>query len=122
MVGAHCFGNAPNHFGVANGVNAWIAELGDSLPAIGLFEPSPTLQFELFPNPAQNFQSVSLRFPKDVSGEIVLTDILGRTHHRIVFKGKTSELAIDGIQSGMYFVNVFVKGKKYETKKLIIRN
>jgi hypothetical protein len=122
MVGAHAFGLAPNHFGRVSGVNAWIAELGDSLPAIGIAPPSVAQKFVIAPNPASNTNSVTAHFPNTLIGTVVVANLQGQVLAEVTFSGKYAEIPVANLPDGMYFVTAKTKGLKYETQKLIVRN
>lgn len=122
MVGAHSFGLTANHFGILSGVNAWIAELGDSLPALG--SPVQVLvgQFQIFPNPANQTDFITVGLPSQERGRIEVSNSLGQQMREFSFSGESAQLDLTGLKGGMYFVTVFVNGKSYETKKLIVRD
>jgi hypothetical protein len=122
MVGAHSFGLTANHFGRLSGVNAWIAELGDSLPALAATSPTAIESFILYPNPANASRIVTVEFPKMEVGQVKVIDAMGIVRHSAIVSGRLFVLATNELASGMYFVQVEIKGKNYETQKLVIRN
>lgn len=70
-------------------------------------KPSPRVQdaFRLFPNPAQQFVSLSYLPPEDV--HIELCDVQGRVLHAAASNGQTTlKLPIEGLSAGVYFVSV----------------
>ncbi len=122
MVGAYPFGLGPNHFGEISSVNAWIGELGDSIPALGTTQIASAGRFRLFPNPASNVQSVSIDLPTDGKGVVQVFDAMGGIRQSFPFSGKSIEFSPSGLGNGMYFVKVETNGKNYETQKMVIRN
>jgi hypothetical protein len=122
MVGAYPYGIGGNHYGELSSVNAWIAELGDSLPALGSVSPLAIQNFRIHPNPASNWQSVTLDLPSAVKGNVQIFDALGAIKQMSDFVGNKVELSVNGLPSGMYFVRIDVKGKIYESQKLVVRN
>ncbi len=122
MVGAHAFGLTANHFGVLNGVNAWIAELGDTVPAVGLQAPTQIDRFQIYPNPTIGGSIVHFKLPSRGKGVIVVCNTMGQRVREIAFSGESYLFDPSGLDNGMYFVSIFIQGKSYETKKLLIRN
>ena len=122
MVGAYASGPLPNYFGIMDGLNAWIAELGDTLPALTIPEAVQNIDFSVYPNPVSSGGDVSIQFSKHFKGSLEITDILGKGKNSFEVNGLRSTFPTWNLGSGMYFVSIHSNGKSYGTKKIIIRN
>jgi hypothetical protein len=120
MVGAHAFGLTANHFGTLSGVNAWIAELGDSLPGLDIQSQAEIQNFQLFPSPTGGDDVVSIQLPKLAKGFVRISDAFGKQVHSMPFSSNLIEISLPSIPAGMYFVSLVTHGEKYETKKLVV--
>lgn len=75
-----------------------------------------TSTFGVYPNPANDFVTVS-----DANGsEIRVVDMLGRTLISKISKSNTETLSLDNIEAGMYMIQI-IKDGKASTQKLIKR-
>ena len=80
---------------------------------VGVEEYSPS-NFSIFPNPAQNYFSIT----GNVSGEIMITDLIGNTvDHISNYHGE--QISTNEITPGIYFVKFTCAGNNY-SKKIII--
>ena len=77
-------------------------------------EASQQRQFEIYPNPAASYVTISL--PSNYSGktEVSITNVLGEVFSGalIAHNGKI-ELDVSDLSAGMYFINVTVGDRKY---------
>ena len=115
-------GTSANHFGQTNGVNTWIAEIGDV--GVGINEIENDLDFSVFPNPVNGSQLNIFSKNSNSISNLILTDILGKT----IFASQNLEskeiITINLPQglSGVYFLTIQSKTNQYETYKVIINN
>lgn len=114
-------GASTNHFGQTNGVNTWIAEIGGV--GVGINEPESNYKCSIYPNPVNGNQLTIKSKQSSSISKIVLMDILGKT---ILFTQNTTSnmvtLNLPQGLSGIYFLTIQSKTKKYETYKVIINN
>jgi hypothetical protein len=119
MVGAHAFGLGANHFGIVSGVNAWIAELGDTAVAA-----SPELQsirnFEVFPNPIGSNENMGLIFPTFTKGVVHISDLNGRIVLSAPVFGESGEISMSQLPSGTYFVTIIDNRLNYAHKRIVV--
>ena len=106
---------------------------GFDLDAVGVIHSLPqevknvntSLAFNIYPNPAKNFISVSLVTTNALQYKIVLTDILGKEIKTINFfqnnKQQNIRMDISELNSGIYFISVFTQTET-TTQKLIVSN
>jgi hypothetical protein len=120
MVGSYPFGFSPNHFGTISGLNAYIAELGDSLPQNSISYPVRPAEGRLFPNPGARAEDVGLSFPKAEKGDVMICDVQGKALASRSFSGIQVNLPTLSLVSGMYFVTIKTTSGRYETHKLVI--
>ena len=115
-------GTSMNHFGKINGVNTWIAEIGDV--GVGTNEIENDLDFSVFPNPVNGSQLNILSKNSNSISNLILTDILGKT----IFTSQNLEnktiitIHLPQGLSGVYFLTIQSKTNQYETYKVIINN
>ena len=75
--------------------------------------------FNIYPNPAYNAATIDLSQFKGNEVTIELYDAMGRQTKNITnIKTDNYVLQRDNLQSGIYFMNVLVDGKKF-SKKII---
>ncbi len=111
-----------NHFGISNGVNTWIAEIGDV--GVGINEIENDLDFSIFPNPVTSSQLNILSKNSNSISNLILTDILGKTIFTTQNVESKTIITINlpkGL-SGVYFLTIQSKTNQYETYKVIINN
>lgn len=88
-------------------------------PALGLDDISPEAAFVIYPNPANTSATVDLSQFNGYEVAIELYDALGRQVINVGgIKTDTYILHRNNLQSGIYFMNVVVDGKKF-SKKII---
>jgi len=74
----------------------------------------------LYPNPADN--SVNIVSPKNISGEILLSDMAGRIIKREQFIGASQEMLTSDLNNGIYIAQVISENKNISNIKLIIKH
>jgi hypothetical protein len=85
-----------------NGDNHWVR-----LPtAVQILQNN--IAWEMYPNPAK--ESIFIKIPENLNNSVKLTicDALGREIKKISLN-QSSEISLDGISSGIYFVNLISK-------------
>lgn len=84
--------------------------------SVGIKEVAKGLTFELLPNPAQAYFTVSLA---KVSGtaHVSIISLDGRTMLRTHFEGTSKKIAVDSWAKGIYLVHIQTK-EDYATRKL----
>jgi hypothetical protein len=114
-------GTSANHFGQTNGVNTWIAEIGDV--GVGINEIEKNNDFSIYPNPLRGNKLNITSIQNASISKIVLTDVLGKT---ILFTqnkiGDMVTLNLPKGLNGIYFLTIQTKTNNYETHKIIINN
>lgn len=84
--------------------------------ALSLNEVENNVSFGVYPNPANDFVTIS-----DANGsEVRILDMLGRTLITKSVKSSNETISIDNLNNGMYMIQI-VKGGKASTQKLIKR-
>lgn len=86
--------------------------------SVGIYETANALSFNVFPNPANNVVTIT-NIPE--GSTINITDITGKTVHRVTAAHSQVITSIDGLLNGIYFV--YVESKMGSSiKKLIINH
>lgn len=75
-----------------------------------------SMPFEVYPNPATNAFTVN-HFP--AKGELVLTDLQGRTMLRQQLEEGSQSIAVEGLNPGLYFLDFRTETGRYQTKLVI---
>lgn len=121
LVGSYAAGPAANHFGVIDGIKAWIAEVGDTL-SVGVLEPRPLQTLNLGPNPVRLSQNpqLNLTFASPEKGKVLLVNTEGKTVFSTKFIGRSLNLRLTSLSEGLYFVHILTNATQYETYKLLI--
>jgi hypothetical protein len=84
--------------------------------ALSLNEVENNVSFGVYPNPANDFVTIS-----DANGtEVRILDMLGRTLIAKSVKSSNETISIDNLNNGMYMIQI-VKDGKTSTQKLIKR-
>lgn len=88
--------------------------------ALGVDEEVQITNVNVFPIPANKHFNVNVP-SKYLEGEIVITDVVGKTLHRQAI-GKNQEVNVltEGISSGIYFVSIDHSGERVFTQRIII--
>jgi len=82
-------------------------------------------QFEIFPNPATNFLTVSISFEKSSTLELVIYDLIGKKVYEFnnknqYFYGEQNfDIDLNTLQNGLYIIEVATQNGK-SSKKLIL--
>ena len=88
-------------------------------PVLGLDDLSAEAAFVIYPNPANTAATIDLSQFTGYEVAIELYDALGRQVKNVGgIKTETYIMQRDNLQSGIYFMNVLVEGKKF-SKKII---
>lgn len=105
-----------------NWITTRIAWLDANMPGdttncnLSLAENQPNT-IQLFPNPANSH--FYIKFPEgdfDVTTQVIISDILGRTIHQSTLTNPNEAISIAGYNTGTYVVQVVSGGKKYISK------
>ena len=82
-----------------------------------------TTQFTIYPNPANDYTSITISVDKTEKVTLTIVDLLGKEiskEEKVLFSGKSTErLDVSNFQNGVYFINLQV-GNKLTTQKLVI--
>ncbi len=122
LVGGYPNGPNANFFGRTYHLNAYIAEIGDSM---AVSSPDADLQVEshlsVFPNPADEVVTFASNAPDTRMDCLSLIDIHGATVRAIDAENPYS-IAIDlnGIASGLYFARIQYNGKSFIYEKVVL--
>lgn len=102
-----------------NGVSAFSNVVqATTSSSVGIYETANALSFNVFPNPANNVVTIT-NIPE--GSTINITDITGKTVHRVTAAHSQVITSIDGLLNGIYFV--YVESKMGSSiKKLIINH
>lgn len=120
LIGSYAAGPGANHFGVTNGIKAWIAEIGDSA-IVSISEPHVFSQFQIFPSPLEAGQTLNFRLPsRHDEGNIRLMDIDGRVVLNTKYRGQSFSIEVPSLPAGIYFVQINSNQKKYATQKILV--
>jgi hypothetical protein len=121
LVGSFAAGPVPNHFGVANGIKAWIAEVGDST-VVAVPEAYNPTSFNIFPNPIRPSEtSLYIQTPKVITdGRIRIFNTQGSEVLNTNFQGQSFSIQIPDFPAGIYFLQITSNKDRYATRKLLI--
>jgi len=79
--------------------------------------------FSVYPNPANDFTTITISLEKTEKVTITIVDLLGKEiekQEKVIFSGTTKETVdVSNYQNGIYFINLQV-GNQVTTKKLVI--
>lgn len=100
------------------------------IDTVGLFGTSVsvndiknTTQFTVYPNPANDYTSITISLDKTEKVILTIVDLLGKEiskEEKVLFSGKTTErLDVSNFQNGVYFINLQVENN-ITTQKLVI--
>jgi hypothetical protein len=82
-----------------------------------------TTQFTVYPNPANDYTSITISLDKTEKVILTIVDLLGKEiskEEKVLISGKTTERHdVSNFQNGVYFINLQV-GNKITTQKLVI--
>ena len=82
-----------------------------------------TTQFTVYPNPANDYTSITISLDKTEKVILTIVDLLGKEiskEEKVFYSGTTTErLDVSNFQNGVYFINLQV-GNKITTQKLVI--
>ena len=82
-----------------------------------------TTKFTVYPNPANDYTSITISLDKTEKVTLTIVDLLGKEiskEEKVLFSGKTTEmLDVSNFQNGVYFINLQVENK-ITTQKLVI--
>lgn len=77
------------------------------------------LPFHIFPNPTEGMVNISLNQSLPDNTLIVITNTLGQVVHHLPVQ---ESLNLEGMASGIYFVQILSQGQKSQAQRLIVRN
>ncbi|PHS10405.1 MAG: hypothetical protein COA88_02880 [Kordia sp.] len=77
-------------------------------------------EFGMYPNPSENKQ-VIVQMNSSTLNKVSVFDLKGRQVYTATYRGKTANLNLSSLISGMYFVNVTDQNNNTVTKKLILK-
>lgn len=121
-VGGYPFGATPNFFGSTNGLNAFIAEIGDSiaLGAVDVQALNPTAM--VYPNPSHgNFTVLSSNPRHRVTG-IALIDLAGHLlYDHECQPSQELQVSIPVLPEGMYLLKIEYNHQNVSYEKLLVR-
>ncbi|MBK8044822.1 MAG: cellulase family glycosylhydrolase [Haliscomenobacter sp.] len=90
-----------------------------SLPqAVAVRQPSPTLAFEVFPNPASDRINVRLS-SRPGNLDFVLTDLSGKLVRQGMLE-PSSDIPVQGLPSGTYFLRITDERGSWGSRKVVI--
>lgn len=117
LVGSYAYGSNLNLGNETFGVNAWIAEVGDT--DVGIEENSISL-YTMYPNPVKSGGIVYFKSktPQEIEN-IIIQDLTGK----IILKTNlisNSEIRIPEISNGLYLLTIITKNNNYETIKILV--
>lgn len=120
LVGSYPFGTTPNHFGEISGVNAWVAEVGNT--GVWIDEVLLNQNFILYPNPTAN-GDFKIKGETSQIDNIEIIDELGRKidFQNILFSNEI-QIELSTKYSGMVFVIITLKNGNNETVKVLINS
>ncbi|MFN8395219.1 MAG: T9SS type A sorting domain-containing protein [Bacteroidia bacterium] len=124
-MGGHTNGPNPNRFGITNFLNAFIAEVGDSL-LLGVPELSNSNQgfgVEVLPNPNSGEFSIGVSNDLGFLRKVDLLDLGGRTVAvSTSLDRKTVHFGLSHLPSGIYFARLHVNARAVRYAKVIVNH
>ncbi|MCG2419458.1 T9SS type A sorting domain-containing protein [Aequorivita sp. F47161] len=105
-------------FAATFGRSSYKIDISDDI--LNLNENSFSSEVKVFPNPATEIVTVSLKNTSE-KASLIVYDVMGRTVKQQDFKGeKEVRLSVENLQPGIYYLKIY-EGKKQTTKKLIVK-
>jgi hypothetical protein len=91
------------------------------LNTAGITEPSDLdVQMNIYPNPASSEFNVSLLLPSAMEGELIITDVVGKTvENKTVTKSGLIEFSTREMNDGVYFIT-FKSGNYSKLERLVV--
>ena len=83
----------------------------------GVDEKSNPLGISLYPNPANS--KLNVQSLKDIKGEIIVSDMLGKEKLHSRINGQKEEMDITGLNSGMYILTI--QGNGYTSVQKFVK-
>lgn len=87
--------------------------------ASAVSEISQNHQFVVFPNPASDFITIK-SLNGLTGGEVMISDFTGKTVYAGTLNDNNTQIAVDGLKTGMYLVTVY-SGNESSVQKLLIK-
>lgn len=122
LVGGYPNGPIANNFGVTYHLNAYIAEIGDSL-ALGLpgGQDDGVAVCAIFPNPTADKVTITTFEPSVAIERVTLMDLQGGAVMEVAAMNRDNvEIDLGGLASGLYFAMVQLNGKKVAYEKVVL--
>ncbi|MCZ4317368.1 T9SS type A sorting domain-containing protein [Aequorivita viscosa] len=105
-------------FAATFGRSSYKIDISDDI--LNLNENSFSSEVKVFPNPASEMVTVSLKNNSE-KASLIVYDVMGRLVKQQDFKGeKELRLSVENLQPGIYYLKIS-EGKKQTTKKLIVK-
>lgn len=116
MMGQYGFGNAPNSWGLTNGYNSYVAEIGDALIPVKNEETLPINNMKIYPNPSDNFMYVSTDEGNTEIVNLQILDMIGKVFENISVQNNIEiPINISNLPNGTYLLKIQTnKETKYE--------
>ena len=116
MLGQYGFGNAPNSWGLTNGYNSYVAEIGDALIPVASEAALYGSDIKIYPNPSGGVMSV---FVDDSNMEIIhlqVLDMLGKVLESFSTQNNVEiPINVTNLPNGTYLLKIETnKETKYE--------
>lgn len=121
-VGGYPFGATPNFFGSTNGLNAFIAEIGDSiaLGAVDMQAQNPIAS--VYPNPSNGTFTVLSSNPRHRVTGVALIDLAGHfLYHQEFQPSQELHVSIPVLPEGMYLLKIEYNHQNVSYEKLLVR-
>jgi Secretion system C-terminal sorting domain len=75
---------------------------------------------QVFPNPASN--DLTLRYSNFENKQIIITDVLGRTQSQQYLQNETTNIDIQNLPNGIYFLSMYEKNHLVGNSKFVVQH
>jgi hypothetical protein len=99
------------------------ARFGTPISANDSTQVAPPINFKLFPNPASKSVTMEGDLPEGMSEvKFVVMNSTGQIVKQGIYSGKTQQLDVSDLKSGVYLIDLQYSKKQRSTYRLIINN
>lgn len=91
-----------------------------AVETLGVSEIEKTNSFSISPNPASN--TITLTLGGEIGCAFSIVDFSGKTIQLGIFEANTASIIAENFPNGVYFVSIFDKKNRQNTKKIIVQH